>query len=100
MSSQGKISEKTALKRSTRASFVLSVGIIAWPDYLCDLGAAVSEAADGPRPVSQVLSRLPEDSHVRLRELVLQPIGQVVQDADAVLCGLQSRRQRVNPPRF
>lgn len=36
-----------ALKRTARASFVLSAGIIVWRDYLCDLGAAVSKAADG-----------------------------------------------------
>lgn len=85
------ISENTALKCSTRASFVLSVGIIARQDYLCDLGTAVSEAADSLGPGSQVLSRLPEDARARFRKLVLQPIGQVVQDADAVLRGLRSR---------
>lgn len=36
-----------ALKRSARASFVLSAGIIVRRDYLCDLGTAMSKAADG-----------------------------------------------------
>lgn len=86
-----------ALKRSARASFVLSAGIIVRRDYLCDLGAAMSKAADGGRPGSQVLSRLPEDPDAGCRKLVLQLIGQVAQDADAVFCGLQRRHVRVKP---
>lgn len=84
-------SENGALKYAARTSFVLSTWIIVQRDYLCDLGTAMSKAADCLRFGSQALSRFSEISGVRLRELCLHLIGQVVQDADAVLCGLQSR---------
>lgn len=65
--------------------------IIVRRDYLCDLGAAISKAADSLRFGSQALSRFSETSGVLFRKLRRYLIRQVVQDADAVLCGLQSR---------
>lgn len=59
-------------------------------DYLCDLGAAISKAANSLWLRSQVLSRLSEVFWEVLLELRLGLIRQVVQDADAVFCGLGS----------
>ncbi len=65
--------------------------IIVRGDYLCDLGAAISKAADSLWFGSQGLSRFWETSGVLFRKLCRYLIRQIVQDADAVLCGLQSR---------
>ncbi len=85
-------SQNTAFKYlSARISFVFSLWFDFQRDYLCDLCTAMSEAADRLRFGGQTLSRFSQFSGVHLRQLRLDLIRQVVQDADAVLCGLQSR---------
>lgn len=73
-------------------------GLLSEGDYLCDLGAAMSKAAQSFGLRGQALPRFPEISGVRLRELCLYLIGEVVQDADAVLCGLQVRAGKKKKP--
>lgn len=81
-------------KHSAGTSVVLSVWITVWRDYLCDLGTAVSEAAHGFWLRGwALLQRFPEISGIRLWELGLELVGEVLQDADAVLCGLWTQEK-------
>ena len=84
-------SQTIALKNTARSSFVLSVWIMVQRDYLCDLGTAMSKAADRLWFRSQTLSRFSENPGVLLGKLCCYVIREVVQDADAVLCGLHIR---------